>query len=237
MVGGLRVLVGAHAERWRLEPLSVTSVLGQEAGGAGSVVGSPRTDVAFRAGLVYDTRDNESVPRRGVFLEAIHSVADASVAGDETYTRTYGSARAYLTLAEQWAVSARVAGQHMGGSPELGSLYLIEQSDWPLEGLGGPDTHRALFQNRLLGRDKLWGNFDVQFTPFEVPTLFRVVFIGFVDAGRVFQTENLRLTTDGLQTGAGGGVLINAFRNAVLGLTVGGGPDGLVVQAHTSWAY
>ena len=233
---GLRVLVGAHAERWQLDALSATSVLGQLQT-TDPVIGTGVADVAFRGGLVYDTRDNESVPRHGVLLEAIHAVADADVAGDETYTRTLVSARAYVPLAEQWAVSARVAGQHMGGTPSVGALYLIDQSDEPMDGLGGSQTHRALFVNRLLGREKLWANLDLQFTPFEIPTLARLVFVGFLDAGRVFQTEDLRITTEGLQVGGGGGFLFNFFRNAVLGMTLGGGPDGLVLQAHTRWPY
>lgn len=238
VVGGLRLLVGAHAERWRLDPLTATSVLGQlAAADPTAAIGTPVTDVAVRFGAVYDTRDNESVPRSGVLVEAIHAVADADVAGDQTYTRTYASGRAYLDLTDQWAVAARLAGQHMGGTPGLGALYLIEQSDWPEEGLGGPQTHRGLFEQRLLGRDKLWANLDVHYTAFEVPTLFRLAIVGFVDAARVFQAEDLRLTTEGLQVGAGGGLMFNFFRNAVLGLTVGGGPDGAVLHAHTRWTY
>jgi len=147
------------------------------------------------------------------------------------------SIRAYVPLTEQWDVAVRVAGQHMGGTPSLGALYLIEQSDMAIDGLGGTATHRGLFSQRLLGRDKLWSNVDVQFTPFEVPTLARLAVIGFLDAARVFQAEDLRLTTEGLQVGGGLGLLLNFFRNAVLGLSVAQGPDGTVVHAHTRWAY
>ena len=238
VAGGLRLLVGAHAERWRLDPLAETSVLGQLALTDPTLpIGVSRTDVAFRGGAVFDTRDNEAMPRRGILIEAIHTVADAGTAGDETYDRTLVSARGYLTLHPQWDVSARVAAQRMGGTPSLGSLYLIDQSDMPINGLGGSQTHRGLAEQRLLGKDKLWTNLDVHYTAFEIPTLVRVAFVAFVDAGRVFQTEDFRLTTEGLQLGAGSGVLLTMFRNAVLGLTVAGGPDGLMIHAHTRWAY
>ncbi len=53
----------------------------------------------------------------------------------------------------------------------------------------------------------------------------------------MFQDEDFRLTTDDLRVGAGGGLFVHMFRNAILGLTVGGGPDGAVAKVHSVWTY
>ncbi len=233
IVGGLRILAGGHAERWRLDPLAGTSQLGQDAA-ADPTITSSTSDLSVRIGLVFDTRNDEAAPRSGVLLEAIHTIGDID---DASYSRTLVSARGYLPVNERFAVSARIAGQGMGGTPRIGSLYLIEAGDAPFEGIGGPESHRALRRNRFLGRHKLFGNLDAFYTLFEVPTLVRVKLVGFVDAARVFEGEDFRLTTEDLHVGVGGGLLLHLFRNAVLGVTGAGGADGFVIHAHTKWAY
>jgi len=235
IVGGLRILAGGHAERWRLDPLTGTSQLGRDSAAAiDPTIGPNTSDLSVRIGLVFDTRDDEAAPRSGLLLEAIHAIGDVDKA---SYSRTLVSARGYLPVNERFAVSARLAGQGMGGTPRLGSLYLIEASDAPFDGIGGPESHRALRRNRFLGRNKLFANLDVFYTLFEVPTLVRVKLVGFVDAARVFEGEDFRLTTKDLHVGAGGGLLLHLFRNAVLGVTGAGGPDGFVLHSHTKWAY
>ena len=72
---------------------------------------------------------------------------------------------------------------------------------------------------------------------FDVPTLIRLSLVGFVDAGRVFPAGDFKVTTQDLKVGAGGGLMLRLLRAGVLGLTVGGGPDGVVVDAHTQWSF
>ena len=233
IIGGLRVLLGAHAERWSTDTLVTDSRLAAD---LGTVVepGVWTGDRAARVGLVYDTRDHESAPRRGVLVEAIHGVGES---GGEAYSRTTGSVRGYLTVAERFTFATRVAGQRMGGDPGIGSLYLFEASDRPFEALGSSRSHRALPDRRFLGEHVLLGNLDLQYTAYEVPTLIRAVVVAYVDVGRVFHNEAFRLTTDDLHVGGGLGLLLHVSRNGVLGLSGGRGPDGVVVQSHFSWPY
>ena len=238
VIGGLRVLAGFHAERWRLVSLSDSSQLARDdAAGVDPTIRRSVGDLSARVGLVFDARDDESAPRHGVLIEAIHTWGKAD---GESYTRTMVSARGYLPLTNRFAVSARVAGQRMGGTPRIGSLYLLEAGDEPIRGLGGPGSHRALVRDRLLGRHKLLSNLDVIFTLFEIRTLVRLKLVGFLDAARVFEGPDdgdFKLTTDDLRVGGGGGLLLHLFRNAILGLTGGAGPDGFVMHAYTSWPY
>lgn len=238
VVGGLRLLAGVHAERWRIDTLPGPSRLRLDVlAGSVSAFGRYTDDVSLRAGLVFDTRDNETAPHRGMRLEILHSRAAPGWASDLAYTRTTGSAAGYLAVGELLVFAARVVGQRMGGAPALGSYYLIEASDRPYEGLGGPGSHRALFEHRLLGRHKLFANFDVRYDLYALPTLARVTLTAFLDAGRVFEGEEFRLTTQGMKVGGGGGAFFQIGRAGILGTTLGYGPDGFTLQAHTKWAY
>jgi Omp85 superfamily domain len=236
LFGPVRLLAGFNVEHWRLDSLAGPSLFGADLQSTPGL-GRPANDVSARIGLVVDTRDDESAPQRGVLLQGILTRADSSIAGDVSYTRTFVSARGYLPIGSSFVIAARVAGQKMTGNPPLGTYYLMDASDGEIFGLGGAATDRGLPDYRLLGRDKLLGNFDLRYHVFQVPTLVRVTLLGFVDAARVFQTENFRLTTTGMAWSGGGGVMLQFMRNAFLGLTVGGGPDGAQVEAHTSWTF
>ncbi|GBD31685.1 Outer membrane protein assembly factor BamA [bacterium HR33] len=238
VAGGLRLLAGFHAERWRVDTLSGPSQLRIDAmAGADPAIGRWVSDVSVRAGAVFDTRDSETAPHRGVLLEFIHAKATSALGSDLDYTRTTASAAGYVPIGELLVVAARVVGQRMGGSPVLGSYYLVEASDRPYEGVGGPASHRALFEHRLLGRHKLFANLDVRYDLYAVPTLARLTLVGFLDAGRVFEGEEFRLTTEGMKVGGGGGVFFQFGRAGILGSTLGYGPDGFTLQAHTRWTY
>lgn len=238
VAGPLRLLAGFHLERWRIDTLPGAGVLRQDlAAGADPTIARPTNDVSARLGLVLDARDNEVNPRQGALLEAIYSVADSSVAGDLSYTRTTVSAAGYVTLVPQLVVAARVAGESMGGTPRLGTFYRMEASDRPYEGVGGPASNRALQEHRLLGRNKLIANLDLRYDAYAVPTLARVTVLAFLDAGRVFEPDPFKLTTKGMQVGGGGGMFLQFGRAGILGTTLGVGPDGLTLLAHTRWTY
>jgi hypothetical protein len=154
-----------------------------------------------------------------------------------TYTRTTVSAAGYLPIGPQVVLAARAVGEGMGGTPRLGSFYRIEASDRFYEGLGGPASHRALEEHRLLGRNKLLANLDLRYDAYAIPTLARLSVVGFLDAGRVFEPEPFRLTTAGLKLGGGAGLFAQIGRAGILGSTLGVGPDGVVWQVHTKWTY
>ena len=191
----------------------------------------------MRVGLVYDTRDDEVAPNRGVMLEATFGVADAEVAGDLTYTRTTISARGFITSGNRLRLAVRAVGQAMSGTPRLGTFYVVEGGDRFYEALGGGASHRALRTNRFLGPDKLFANIDVRYTLFEIPTLYRVSVLGFFDAGRVFAQEEFSLTTEDLKVGGGTGLFIQVGRAGVIGFTTGVGPDGVTTDFHTRWTF
>ncbi len=238
LVGPLRALAGLNVERWKLARRPGPSVFATDLTRDPSI-GVPTDDFSARVGLVFDTRDDEVASGRGVMVEAIWGIADSSIAGNLSYTRTTLSARGFLTPSPRLQLGARMVAQIMGGSPRVGSFYLVEGSERFSEGLGGV-THRALRRNRLLGRDKLFTNIDVRYALFAIPTLYRVSLLGFLDAGRVFddaEGEDFHVTTNGLTVGAGSGLFFQIGRAAVAGFTVGVGPDGVVTHFYTKWTF
>jgi hypothetical protein len=238
VAGPLRLLAGFHAERWRLDTLDGVSQLARDrAAGRDPAIGRAMGDVSARAGVVLDARDNEAAPRRGGLLQVIVGRADASAAGDVTYTRAVASAAGYLPIGETFVLAGRFLGQRMWGSSPLGTYYTVEASDRQFMGLGGGESHRALPENRLLGPDKLLVNLDARYDVFAIPTLARATLIGFLDAGRVFLNEQFTLTTDDLKVGGGGGLVLQFGRAGIMGMTMGTGPAGVVLQAHTRWTY
>ncbi len=234
IAGHLRALAGFDAEHSRFDPPNGPSRLAIDAAnGVDPTIGIGTGDVAFRAGLVFDSRDDEVEANRGVLLEAIHAVAG----GDVSYTRTTATAAVYQPVGENLGLSARFVAQGMGGTPRLGSYYLIEAADRPSSGLGGALSHRALTDNRFLGRDKLLLNVDARYHVVNIPRAARATLVGFFDAGRVFQTESFALTTTGLKTGAGVGLFLQLARAGIIGMTVGFGPSGAVMDFTTRWTY
>ncbi len=239
IVGGLRLLAGLHFERWRIDTLSGPSQLALDlANGVDPTIGRNVGDISGRIGLVFDTRDDEPAPTRGLLLEAMVGFADSSFAGDVTYTRATGSATGYLPLGEKLGIAARIAGQSMiSGDPPLGTFYQFEASDRPYYALGGAETHRAIPQRRLLDADKVFANVDVRYTLIAQPTLFRVTAVGFVDAGRVFPAGEFALTTEDVMVGGGLGFFVHLFRTIIFGTTAAVGPDGVIMSFHTWWPF
>lgn len=238
IIGHLRLLGGVQVERWKVEPITTDSRLQQDLQAA-TVAGidDPTTDFSWRLGLVFDTRNDEISSDRGVLVETIFSVADSGFAGDAHYTRTTVAASGYLPVSDSWVLAARVLGQGMGGSPTVGSLYLIESSRGPFDGLGGNGSHRALPENRLLGKHKLLGNFEARYHALNVPRTVRATVVGFVDAGRVFQDESFEITLDGLEVGGGLGLFLQLARAGILGSTFAVGSEGLQASFHSSWPF
>jgi hypothetical protein len=108
----------------------------------------------------------------------------------------------------------------------------------PFSVLGGSHSHRGLWRARHLDSDKLLGNLDVRYDLLAEPTLFRVTLVGFLDVGRVFPTSEFTLTSEDLKWGGGAGLIVQLFRAAIIGGTVGIGPENrLLALFHTSWTY
>ncbi len=239
IIGPLRLMVGFNVEEWHIDTLAGESQLALDRqAGLDPTIGVPTGDISARIGLIFDTRNDEVAPRRGVLLQAVAAGADSGVMGDLTYTRLLLSAQGYLSIGPRLLLAARLMGQTMDKAPRLGTYYRIENMERPYTVFGGSSSHRGLWRMRYLDSDKILGNFDVRYDLLAVPTLYRITLVGFLDVGRVFPANELKLTTDDLKVGGGVGLVLHLFRAAILGGTVGLGPDNrLLALFYTSWTY
>jgi outer membrane protein assembly factor BamA len=190
-------------------------------------------DVSGRLALIYDTRDNEFNTHQGLLLEAGAQVGS----GGEGYTRLYTVLRGYLTIREGTVLAARIAASGMGGTPSLDARYMIPAWQREIPVLGGQYSHRSLDTGRLAGKHTLFGNLEVRHDLLAFGDLGAITLLGFVDAGRVFENENFKLTADDLKVGGGGGIALRILRSTIFTLNLAGGPDGFNYSVGSGWMF
>jgi len=229
LVGPLRALAGATLVRTSYRALPGDGLFLRDRA-AGRADAAPFDDASLRAGLVVDTRDNETDPHAGVFAEGLHATA-------KRYVRTTVGVQAYVHPFEKLVLAGRLLGERMSGSPSISVLQTIESSGRPYIGVGGYRSLRGYYDSRFIGPDKLLGGFEVRYALLYAPTLFELKLVAFYDAGRVFGPGGLRLTTQGLHSSAGGEVMLRLGRNGVLVAGAGFGEDGGQFFFGSTWSY
>jgi hypothetical protein len=190
-------------------------------------------DVAGRLALVYDTRDNEFNTQRGVIAEAGAQVGS----GGDGYTRLYSVVRGYYPVREGTVVAARVAGSGMGGTPPLNARFNLPVWNEDVPVLGGEYSHRSFDTGRFAGKGVLFGNFEVRHDVLPFGDLGALTLLAFLDAGRVFEEESFRLTTDDLHVGGGGGIALRILRSTIFTFNFAGGPDGFNFSVGNGWMF
>lgn len=180
-------------------------------------------DASVRGALVLDTRDVEYNPRRGVLLEAGAQLGT----GGDGYQRVYGIFRGWLNPHQGTVLAARLVGSQLFGTPSLQARYFVPGWERPVLVLGGGFSHRGLDLVRYVGKGVLLGNFEVRQEDIKTfaQGLVGIGVIGFVDAGRVFEPSDFRLTFDDLKVGGGGGILVRFARSTAFSATLSRGPE------------
>ncbi|HEV8511121.1 MAG TPA: BamA/TamA family outer membrane protein [Gemmatimonadales bacterium] len=232
VVGPVRLLVGGTAERTDFRELPGESVFRRDRT-AGTIRPDDLhlTDAVGRAGIVFDTRDLEVDPHRGVFAEAL-------VGRGRGYTRKTAHVRVYVHPLERLILAARLAGEDITGTAPLGALQTIETSDGAAGALGGYRSLRGYYDGRFVGPGKVLGGVEARYGFLWAPRLLEVKLFAFYDAGRVFGPgESFRLTRRGLHSSMGGGVALALMRNTLVILEGGKGTEGAEVTFATAWSY
>ena len=134
-------------------------------------------------------------------------------------------------------LAARIAGSGMGGTPSLDARFSLPGWEHEVPVLGGEYSHRGLDYGRLTGRGTLFGNFEVRHDLLALGDLGAITLVGFLDAGRVFEGEDFRLTTEDMKVGGGGGIAIRVLRSSIFVLNYARGPDGGNWSAGSGWMF
>jgi outer membrane protein assembly factor BamA len=197
--------------------------------------GLEQNDVSGRLALIYDTRDNEFNTLRGVFAEAGAQVGSGT--GGDGYTRLYGVVRGYVPVREGTVVAARIVASGMGGTPDLYARFDLPTWNDQVPMLGGEHSHRSFDTGRFAGKGALFGNLEVRHDLLPFGDLGAVTLLAFLDAGRVFEEESFRITTDDVHVGGGGGIALRILRSSILTFNFAGGPDGFNFSLGSGWMF
>jgi len=147
----------------------------------------PHATWLMGAGLEYDTRDNETVTRRGQWHEI--SLRGSPALGDwapYSYLQANVTTRFYATPIARWLnISARLVGDALIGSPPFYELARFD--DTPA--IGGGKAIRGVPAQRYHGKVKVFGNLEArsEILPFTLkgkPLVLGVA--AFLDAGRTW---------------------------------------------------
>ena len=140
----------------------------------------------------WDTRDDEVVPRRGMFLECSYESARNSLLGlffeQIDFRRITFTSVHYIPLTSRWNFSHRLVLETLSGAVPLYAYGEIGGSH-RVKGLGGSDSLRGLDTQRFTDDARFFSNTELRFHIYEV--LFYRQHIewqaaAFVDAGRVW---------------------------------------------------
>ncbi len=151
------------------------------------------------AGFVYDTRDIEAAPNKGIWAEAY---LNGNVIGQRflkacVYYRQYITIPIHLFKAGDPVFAYRLAWQQtlLGETPfyMIQNVPLLVQRNMISEGFGSSNTIRGIRENRILAEGFAWANFDLRIKLVSFKLFNQYFYIAtnpFFDAGIV--TKNYR---------------------------------------------
>ncbi len=158
------------------------------------------SQLELKLGLVYDTRDNEPAPSRGIWAELIaYGSPDVIGRTGNAYLKMSAHFRHYITLMpNRLTLAYHLAwqGTVAGNAPfyvqqNISTLYLRQINS---EGLGGINTVRGILFNRMVGDGYFWANAELRCRLFDFRLLGQDWYLAanpFLDAGMVVQPYRL----------------------------------------------
>jgi len=188
----------------------------------------------LKLGLVYDTRDNEPNPMRGVWTEALFTTYPSFMGSDFTFSTLTATHRQYFTLIENdLSVTYRLGYQQNFGDIPFYMLPWYQSSYKMTEGLGGSKSLRGILKNRIVGNSIVMANLEPRWKFFKTVVGGQNLYLalnGFADFGMVLDTEDdtdvlvgAELTSDNdiLHLSYGGGLRIVLNENFIVAVDYG----------------
>lgn len=151
---------------------------------------------SLKAGLVYDSRDNEPNPNKGIWSEA---VLFQSFNSDFTFTKIALTHRQYFTLVKNnlsFAYRLGYQGIIAGEAPFYMLPYMVSSfaNSSNTDGLGGSKTVRGMVRNRVVGESVVYGNLELRwkFVHFKfINQNFYLALNPFMDFGQVLKEREI----------------------------------------------
>lgn len=150
----------------------------------------------LKVGLVYDTRDFEPHPMKGIWSEVVLFAAPKFFGnGDFGFAKISATHRQYFTLVKDrlsFAYRLNYQGTIAGQAPFFIQPYMINSfsNTSNTDGLGGSKTIRGMLRNRVVGDAFAFGNAELRWKFFSTVLFNQDVYLAlnpFFDAGRVLK--------------------------------------------------
>jgi outer membrane protein assembly factor BamA len=150
----------------------------------------------IKFGLVYDTRDFEPNPMKGMWSEVVLFTAPKFLGnGDFGFTKISATHRQYFTLAKEklsFAYRLNYQGTIAGTAPFYVQPYMINSfsNTSNTDGLGGSKTLRGVLRNRVVGDAFAFGNAELRWKFYRTVVFRQNLYLGlnlFSDFGQVIK--------------------------------------------------
>jgi len=202
------------------------------------VYGGNNTLLKF--GIIYDTRDNEPNPMKGIWTELQLLVAPSFLGNSESYSKIILTHRQYFTLSPNiLSFAYRLSYQAKLSGTEPYYMLPFEYNsapDYTRDGFGGSKTIRGVIRNRVVGDGVAFGNLELRWKFVRTVLWNQNLYLAlsaFTDGGIVTNDYKVDLTTakldpdyskyfpadgtkDGLHMGYGSGFHLGLNENFVV---------------------
>jgi outer membrane protein assembly factor BamA len=166
----------------------------------------------LQSGLVYDTRDLEPDPSRGIFAEATNELSTSWLGSAFTFDKLFLHAKFYYSLFPKTFSKLVLAGR-IGAGNTFGAAPFFEFADqWStegsIEGLGGFHSLRGYKQSRFMGRTMAFANIELRYRFAQAKVLghtFGFMLLPFFDVGGVWDKPS-RVNVANLRYSEGAGL-------------------------------
>lgn len=150
----------------------------------------------IKLGVVFDTRDNEPNPMKGIWSELLVIGAPKPLSNmDNGFTKLVLTHRQYFTLVKEklsfvyrLGLQTTIAGKAPYYVEPI--MYMSRMNGAYSEGLGGSKTLRGVLRNRVVGDGIVYGNFEFRWKVFNAHWFnqnFYFALSTFFDTGRVIK--------------------------------------------------
>ena len=154
------------------------------------------TTTFLKLGMVYDTRDNEAAPERGLWSEALLLAAPGFLGNNAfSFVKLAVTHRQYLPVVKRhliFAYQLSYQGTVLGSTPFyiLPYMYSSYSLTTQPDGLGGAKNLRGIMRNRIVGDGTAFGNLELRYTFLKMVIWKQNLSLGitgFMDGGMVVQ--------------------------------------------------
>jgi outer membrane protein assembly factor BamA len=200
----------------------------------------------LKIGAIYDTRDNEASPYKGIWSEAMLIAAPSFLGNKSSFTKLSITHRQYFSLLPRKLILAYRVNYNglIAGEIPYYMMPFYFSSGRVTDGLGGSKTLRGILRNRVVGDGSILGNLEMRYTFLRKLIFnqnFTITLSGFADAAQVVQfhpfndagvtasygktrEENLaemHYQTEGIHLSYGGGLHFAINHNFIIAIDYG----------------